>query len=114
VRRGEVWWGNPPLAGGSRKRRPFLIVSNDAFNCNDLYPKVMVVHLTSVKRRRSYPWEVSVPRDSAGLTVPSVVKCSEIYTLLKVHLTAAAGTMSRQLMARVDQALAVALDVAPR
>ena len=50
MRRGEVFWGSPHLAGGSRKQRPFVIVSADAFNLNERYPKVMVVHLTSVRR----------------------------------------------------------------
>ena len=68
MQRGEIWWGSPGLPGGSRKRRPFLIVSNEAFNRNDRYPKVLVVHLTSVRRAEgAYPWEVDLPRGSGGL-----------------------------------------------
>jgi len=110
VVRGEVWWGHPALPGGSRKRRPFLIVSHDAFNRNERYPKVMVVHLTSVRRAGGdYPWEVEVPRGAGGLPVASVAKCGEIYTLLKVHLTALAGTLRSEQMDQVDRALATAL-----
>ena len=65
--RGEVWWGHPTLPGGSRKRRPFLIVSHDAFNRNERYPKVMVVHLTSVRRAGDdYPWEVELAREEVA------------------------------------------------
>ena len=98
------------MPGGSRKRRPFLIVSHEAFNLNEHYPKVMVVHLTTVRRAEgAYPWEVDLPRGSGGLEVGSVVKCGEIYTLLKSHLTQLAGTLRAEHMERVDRALAIAL-----
>jgi len=110
VLRGEVWWGHPTLPGGSRKRRPFLIVSHDAFNRNERYPKVMVVHLTSVRRAGDdYPWEVELPRGAGGLPVASVAKCGEIFALLKSHLVALAGTLPTDQMEQVDRALATAL-----
>jgi len=110
VQRGEIWWGSPALPGGSRKRRPFLIVSHEAFNRNELYPKVMVVHLTTVRRvEGAYPWEVDLPRGSGGLEVSSVAKCGEIYTLLKSHLTDLSGALRIEHMEQVDRALAVAL-----
>lgn len=110
MRRGEVWWGAAPLPGGSRKRRPFLVVSVDAFNCNDLYPKVMVVHLTTSQRAGGpFRWEVEVPRGTAGLQATSIVKCNEVYTLLKTHLDVLAGTLPHAYLARVDRALATSL-----
>jgi len=110
VLRGEVWWGHPALPGGSRKRRPFLIVSHDAFNRNESYPKVMVAHLTSVRRiGGDYPWEVGIPRGAAGLPVSSVAKCGEIYTLLKSHLGERLGMLRSEKMEEIDRALALAL-----
>lgn len=98
------------MPGGSHKRRPFLIVSHDAFNRNDRYPKVLVVHLTSTQRGGDeYPWEVVLPRGVAGLAVTSVAKCGEIYTLLKGHLSVLAGTVPAAYMTRIDRALATAL-----
>ena len=115
MRRGEVWWGAPPLPGGSRKRRPFLVVSIDAFNRNDLYPKVMVVHLTTTQRSgEPFRWEVAVPRGVAGLPSGSTVKCNEVYTLLKVHLEVLVGTLPRAHLERVDRALAVSLGLGAR
>lgn len=67
MRRGELWWGAPPIPGEERKRRPFLVVSNDAFNANQAYAKVLVVHLTTVRRPEGpYSWEVEVPRGEGG------------------------------------------------
>jgi mRNA interferase MazF len=112
VLRGEVWWGRPVLPGGSRKRRPFLIVSHNAFNRNERYPKVMVVHVTSVRRAgEGYPWEVDLPRGAGGMPVTSVAKCGEIYTLLKAHLDEMVGTLGADHMQAVDRALATALDL---
>lgn len=110
MRRGEVWWGAPKLPGGSNKRRPFVVVSNDAFNRNDDYLKVMVVHLTSVRRSSGpFPWEVDLPRGTAGLRAASTAKCGEIYTLFKKDLRHLAGTLPGDMMSFVDRAMAVAL-----
>jgi mRNA-degrading endonuclease toxin of MazEF toxin-antitoxin module len=98
------------MSGTGGKRRPMLIVSDDIFNLNDRYPKVMAVHITSVKRLGGpYDWEVELPRGTAGLDRPSVAKCGEIYTLWKDQLQSSVGTIPRATLNQVDQALAVAL-----
>jgi mRNA-degrading endonuclease toxin of MazEF toxin-antitoxin module len=89
-----------------------LVVSEDLFNRNERYPKVMVVHLTSVKRLGGpYDWEVSLPRGTAGLDRSSIVKCGEIYTVWKEELEGPPGTMPLDIMAQVDRALAIALSL---
>ncbi len=110
--RGEVWWARIPMSGSHGKRRPMLIVSDDSFNQNDRYPKVMVVHVTTVKRLGGpYDWEVELPRGTAGLDRTSTVKCGEVYTLWKDQLKDPVGTAPHAVMRRVDQALAVALSL---
>jgi mRNA-degrading endonuclease toxin of MazEF toxin-antitoxin module len=110
VRRGEIWWAAIPMRGAASKRRPMLVVSDDAFNANDRYPKVMVVHLTSVERQgREFAWEVALPKGTAGLRRASVVKCGEVYTLWKEQLQGPAATLPAPILQRVDRALAVAL-----
>src|SRR5262249_10238828 len=115
MRRGEIRWGSPPLPGGERKKRPFLVVSDDAFNENEPYEKVMVVHLTSVQRAGGpFEWEVEVPRGVARLPKKSLVKCAEIYTFFKRHLGDVIGTLPRDYLDRVDRALAVGLGLADK
>ncbi|MFN8627168.1 MAG: type II toxin-antitoxin system PemK/MazF family toxin [Candidatus Binatia bacterium] len=115
MRRGEVWWGQPALPGGSHTRRPFLIVSHNAFNQNERYPKVMVVHLTADRGPGdAYPWEVDLPRGAAGPSVASVAKCGEIYTLLKSHLHDLAGMLTADQMQQVDRASMTALALPAR
>jgi mRNA-degrading endonuclease toxin of MazEF toxin-antitoxin module len=114
LRRGEIWWAAPQLSGGTRKRRPLLIVSHDSFNKNERYPKVMVVHLTSVHRPGDpFDWEVNLPRGAGGLRQASVAKCGEVYTLRKEQLESLVGTVPAEAMARIDRALALALDLPP-
>jgi mRNA-degrading endonuclease toxin of MazEF toxin-antitoxin module len=86
------------------------VVSDDVFNESGAYPKVLVVHLTSQRRPEGpYDWEVTLPRGAAGLSRSCVVKCSEIYTLLKDQLTGRIGALPGSHLAKVDRALAVAL-----
>jgi mRNA interferase MazF len=100
------------MAGSSGKERPMLIVSNDAFNRNESYTKVMVVHVTSVQRPgRHYDWEVSLPRGTAGLERPSIAKCGEIYTVWKDRLHGPAGTIPHAILSQIDRALATALSL---
>lgn len=87
-----------------------LLVSHDAFNSNARYPKVMVVHLTSVHRPgAAFDWEVSLARGTGGLRQASVAKCGEVYTLLKEQLEGQIGTLPADTMLQVDRALALAL-----
>lgn len=112
MRRAEIWWARVPMRGSRGKRRPMLIVSDDSFNANELYPKVMVVHVTSVKRLGGpYDWEVPLPRGTAGLDRPSLAKCGEIYTVWKEQLEGPAATVPHTVMRRVDRALAIALSL---
>lgn len=112
MKRGEIRWGAPALPGSARKRRPFLVVSDDAFNTNERYAKVMVVHLTSIRHPGGpFDWEIEVPRGIARLQRTSVVKCAEVYTLLKVHIGELIGTLPREYLDRVDPALGLALGI---
>ena len=89
-----------------------LIVSDDAFNRNESYAKVMVVPITSVQRLGGpYDWEVALPRRTAGLERPSIAKCGEIYTLWKEQLHGPPSTVPRAIMDEVDRALALALSL---
>jgi mRNA interferase MazF len=100
------------MTGSRGKERPMLIVSDDVFDRNESYAKVMVVHITSVQRLRGpYDWEVALPRGTAGLERPSIAKCGEIYTVWKEQLHGSPSTVPRAILDQVDRALALALSL---
>ena len=110
MRRGEVWWGAPALPGATRKRRPFLVVSDDVFNQNGAYEKILVVHLTTVARGGGpYSWEVDIRRGVAGIPRSCTAKCAEVYTLWKSDLDERLGAVPKSVMTLVDRALTIAL-----
>jgi len=112
MRRGEVWWGNPRLPGGSAKRRPFVLVSNDVFNTNPACLKTLVVHLTTARRMGGpYDWEVPIPRAVAGIPSTSIAKCGEIYTVFKADLSDHCGALPNEYLAKIDSALGIALSL---
>ncbi|MEM7130686.1 MAG: type II toxin-antitoxin system PemK/MazF family toxin [Chloroflexota bacterium] len=104
MKRGEVWWVNfePAVSGEIRKRRPAIIVSNDASNRH--LNRVQVVPLTS-KAERIYPSDASIHFD--GKTGKAVA--DQLATVSKRRLMNRAGQITSAEMDRVEQAIKVQL-----
>jgi len=104
MRRGEVWWVNfePSIGGETRKRRPAVIVSNDA--ANRYLNRVQVVPVTSTVSKL-YPSEarVTVGRRQGKAMV------DQIATVSKERLLRRAGNVSPLEMRDVERAIRVQL-----
>jgi mRNA interferase MazF len=100
VNRGEIWLFTfkPP-----DKRRPVLVLTRQ--EVIGLLSTVMVAPITSAIR--GAPSEVSVGVDE-GLKVPSVVNLDHVQTVERQQLSQYIGSLSREKMAAVCRALAIA------
>lgn len=112
MRRGEVWWASlpEPVGSGPGGRRPYVIVSANAFNQSRIQTVIAVV-ITSNLRLADAPGNVRLPTRGTGLAKPSVANVSQVVTLDKSLLTERLGRVPPAVLAELDAGLRLALEL---
>ena len=106
MRQREVWWVSfdPSTSGEIKKKRPAVIISNNA--SNRFLNRVQVVPLTS-KTDRLYPSEAVVVFEGKE----SKAMADQLATVSKTRLFRRADILSQEDMRKIEEALKIQLDI---
>jgi len=105
MRRGDILYADlsPTVGAEINKRRPVLIVSNDANN--RAANTVTVVPITS-NVTRVYPFEVALSAEQSGLPKDSKAQAQQIRTIAKERIPGpAVGRLAADKMRDIDAAI---------
>ena len=106
MKRGEVWWINfdPSVGGEIRKKRPAVIVSNNA--ANQFLNRIQVVPLTS-SVGKLYPSETYVTLRGKK----AKAMADQLTTVSKKRLINKAETVSKNEMEDIERTIIIQLDL---
>jgi len=106
MKRREVWWVNfdTSVGGEIKKKRPAVIISNDA--SNRFLNRVQVVPGTS-KTERLYPSEAEVVFKGKE----SKAMADQLATVSKERLFRRTGIISQEDMRKIEEAVKIQLDM---
>lgn len=111
MKRGEIFYANldPTIGSEIRKKRPVLIVSNNANN--KMASTVTIVPITS-NTKKVYPFEVLLETKDSGLPKRSKAQCHQVRTISKNRIKnpRAIDSVNEGVMSRINTALKLHLD----
>ena len=107
VRRGDIFYADlsPVIGSEQGGLRPVLIIQNDVGNRYS--PTVIAAAITSRMGKTKLPTHIDVYADRVGLTRDSVILLEQIRTLDKRRLREKMGHLDDEVMALVNNAIAV-------
>lgn len=108
-KRGELYLTDfePSVGAEIRKIRPALIIQNDTLNEHS--PLVTVAALSSKTDNKLYPFEVLLSTEESSLPKDSLILLNQIHSFDKVRLIKKLGSVSQEVLAKVDEALKISL-----
>ncbi|MEC4817897.1 MAG: type II toxin-antitoxin system PemK/MazF family toxin [Scytonema sp. PMC 1069.18] len=112
MNRGEVYDARLEPTEGSEQggTRPVIIVSRDIINAYS--PVVLAIPCTTYQSgKRVYPTQVLIQAPDGGLIQDSVAMADQVRVLSKTRFLRLRGMLSHDAMAKLAQALLIALDL---
>ena len=105
MKRGEIWFADlsPTVGSEINKRRPVVIVSNNANN--RAASTVTVLPITS-NVDKIYPFEVALPIEASGLPKASKAQAQQIRTIARERIVGKCiGQLDHQTMDSINHAI---------
>ena len=109
ISRGDIYLAalDPVVGSEISKTRPVLVVSN---NINNKYAgTVTVLPITSKKLKKTYPFELLLPKGTGNLPKDSKVKADQIRTLDKTRLVKHIGKLKSEYLNLLNEAIKIHL-----
>lgn len=110
VKRGDIYYADlSPVIGSEQGGvRPVLIVQNDVGN--KYSPTIIVAAITSQINKAKLPTHIEInSKDYERLNKDSVILLEQIRTIDKKRLKEKVGSVSKELVSKVDEALIISL-----
>jgi|SRR5579862_811902 len=111
MKRGEIYFANldPTVGSEIKKKRPVLIISNNANN--NAASTITIVPVTS-NTTKVYPFEVLLEIKDCGLSKRSKAQCHQVRTISKIRIKGKrVGLASKHVMTKINAALKLHLDL---
>lgn len=112
MKRGEIYFTDldPTIGAETQKKRPVLIISNNANN--NVATTVTIIPITSTIKK-IYPFEVLLESGKTGLSKDSKAQCHQIRTISKLRITSRtpAGRVRNEIIQKIEDALKLHLDL---
>lgn len=111
--RGDIFYADlSPVIGSEQGGfRPVLIIQNDIGN--KYSPTTIVSAITSQIDKARLPTHVEIPAHVSGLEKNSVILLEQIRTIDKRRLKRHVSKLDEEVMAKVDEALAISVGLKP-
>ena len=110
MKRGELWWSTLPAQAGSGPgiRRPVVVIQSNPFNESKIQTAIVAVVTSNLKLAAS-PGNVRMGRADSGLSKPSVVNVSQLFTVDRGRLDKKVRALPASAMQAIDDGLRLVL-----
>lgn len=111
IRRGDIFYADlRPVVGSEQGGiRPVLIIQNDVGNKHS--PTVICAAITSKMNKAKLPTHIEIDSSEYDIVKDSVILLEQLRTIDKKRLKDKVCHLDRELLAKVDHALEVSLEL---
>ncbi len=111
IKRGEIYFAqlNPVIGSEQGGIRPVVVVQNDIGN--QYSPTTIILAITSQINKAKLPTHIELRAVDYGLEKDSVILAEQIRTIDKTRLKQRIASLNELTMDKIDQALAISLNL---